>query len=138
VTRPRIEVPVDEYTSPSPVTASEQAGSEELADLMREHGVRHLPVTRDGQVVGMVSQRDLKVLAALEPARRSLVTAADIMTPDPVTVRLSDRLDEVALRMSALKIGSVVVLDDEDSLYGIFTATDALNALVEILRGGMD
>jgi acetoin utilization protein AcuB len=105
---------------------------------MQEHGIRHLPILRDGTVVGMVSARDLKVLTALEPERRALVTAADIMTPDPVAVSASDWLDDVALLMSERKIGSVVVLDEDERFYGIFTATDALNALVEIARGAID
>jgi len=29
------------------------------SDLMAEHGIRHLPITEDGQIVGMVSVRDL-------------------------------------------------------------------------------
>jgi len=134
----RIQVPVDDFTSPSPVTAGETAGCDELAGLMQEHGIRHLPILRDGTVVGMVSARDLKVLTALEPERRALVTAADIMTPDPVAVSASDWLDDVALLMSERKIGSVVVLDEDERFYGIFTATDALNALVEIARGAID
>lgn len=138
MSRPPIQVPVDEFTSPSPVTSAETADCDELAGLMQEHGIRHLPILRDGTVVGMVSARDLKVLTALEPERRALVTAADIMTPDPVAVRSSDRLDDVALLMSERKIGSVVVLDEDNRFYGIFTATDALNALVEIARGALD
>ena len=43
-------------------------------------------------------------------------------------------LDEVALAMSEKKVGSVIVNDDEGRFYGIFTATDALNALVETVR----
>jgi acetoin utilization protein AcuB len=40
-------------------------------------------------------------------------------------------MDEVAFEMSSRKIGSVLVTED-DQLLGIFTVTDALNALIEI------
>ncbi len=126
---------VEEFTTPNPVTAREDSGIAELTELMREHGIRHLPIVRGDMVVGVVSERDLKVLAALEPERQSLIRAADLMSPDPVSVRLSDRLDDVALRMSERKIGSVIVLDKAGKFYGIFTATDALNALIEVIRG---
>lgn len=74
------------------------------------------------------------------PARRVDLTVEEFTTPnpvapDPVTVRTNDPLDEVAYRMSDLKIGSVIVLDEYGSFYGIFTATDALNALIEVVRG---
>jgi acetoin utilization protein AcuB len=126
---------VEEFTTPNPVTATVDTGIGELRSLMREHGIRHLPIVRDSRVVGVVSQRDLTVVAGLEMGRQSLVSAADIMSPDPVSVRLSDPLDQVAYRMSDLKIGSVIVLDEDGQFHGIFTATDALNALIEVLRG---
>ena len=126
---------VEEFTTPNPVTVTEDTGIEALGRLMREHGIRHLPIVRGDAVVGVVSQRDLTVLAGLEPGRQSQVSAADIMSPDPVSVQLTDPLDQVAYRMSDLKIGSVIVLDENRQFYGIFTATDALNALIEVLRG---
>src|SRR5690606_6620316 len=86
------------------------------------------------EVVGIVSQRDLAVLAGLDLDKQVQVRASDLMKPDPVTVRSSDPLDDVAYRMSERKIGSVIVLDDSGAPYGIFTATDALNALIEIVR----
>lgn len=131
----RIDLTVDEFTTPNPVTADEEMGVEEMDRLMREHDIRHLPITRGREVVGIVSQRDLAVLAGLDLGHKAQVRAGDLMSPDPVAVRTSDPLDDVALRMSEQKIGSVIVLDDGGDLYGIFTATDALNALVEVVRG---
>ena len=130
----RFNLTVEEFTTPNPVTADEDIGIEEMGRLMGEHGIRHLPVTRGQQVVGIVSQRDLAVIKGLDLGQQSQVRAGDLMSPDPVTVRTSDALDQVAYRMSDMKIGSVIVLDDSGSLYGIFTATDALNALVEVVR----
>ena len=130
----RIDLAVEEFTTPNPVTASEDTGFEEMGRLLREHGIRHLPITRDHRVVGIVSQRDLAVLAGLDLGKQSQVRAGDLMSPDPVTVRTTDPLDEVAYRMSELKIGSAIVLDESGNFYGIFTASDALNALVEVVR----
>lgn len=131
----RINLTVEEFTTPNPVTADETDGVEEMRSLMQTHGIRHLPIMRGDEIVGIVSQRDLNVLAGLELDMQEQVRASDLMSPDPVTVRVSDPLDEVAYRMSERKIGSVIVLDDSGAPYGIFTATDALNALIEIIRG---
>lgn len=129
----RLNVSVEEYTTPNPVTATDDAGVEELSRLMKEYGIRHLPIVHGAEVVGVVSERDLNVVAGLELAEKSLVRAADIMSRDPVTVSSEASLDEVAFEMSKRKIGSVIV-NEGDKIYGIFTVTDALNALIEIAR----
>ena len=132
----RINMPVEEFTTPDPVTATEDASIDELRKRMDELGVRHLPILRDGVVVGVVSDRDVRVAAGLDPEKRALVRASDIMAADPVSVSASDGLDQVAFTMSERKVGSVIVNDDEGAFLGIFTATDALNALIEIVRKG--
>jgi acetoin utilization protein AcuB len=56
------------------------------------------------------------------------------MASDPVTVNSQASLDVVAFEMSQNKIGSVLVNDENEKFLGIFTVTDALNALIEIAR----
>ncbi len=41
------------------ITIEIDRSAHDASDLMAEHGIRHLPVTQDGQIVGMVSVRDL-------------------------------------------------------------------------------
>ncbi|HEX5954088.1 MAG TPA: CBS domain-containing protein, partial [Rhodanobacteraceae bacterium] len=59
----------------------------------------------------------------------------DIMATDPISVLADTPLDEVAFDMSERKIGSVLVYEESGEYLGIFTVTDALNALIEIVRG---
>ncbi len=129
-------LPIEEFTTPNPVTATESMSIEELRRLMREHGVRHLPVVRDGKVVGVVSDRDVRVAQGLSAEHSIQVCAADIMATDPVMVKASAPIEEVAYAMSDKKIGSVLVNEDNGEFLGIFTVTDALNALIEISRSG--
>lgn len=56
--------PVEWYTSQLPVTIEPDADCAAAARLMERHGIRHLPVTRSGRVVGMLSQRDLLLVEA--------------------------------------------------------------------------
>lgn len=126
--------PVEEYTTPNPVTATEDQSTDDLRALMQHSGVRHLPILRDGKVVGLVSDRDLRVAQGLSEEHKLQVCAADIMAVEPVAVKASTPLDEVAYTMSERKIGSVLVNDDSGNFLGIFTVTDALNALIEISR----
>lgn len=131
-----ISVPVDEFTTPDPITANEDMSFEDLRQLMSEHDIRHLPVVRGDAVVGVISDRDVRVVAGLTLAEKGQVRAADIMAADPVTVSATTPLDDVVYTMSAQKIGSVIVTDEEGGFMGIFTVTDALNALIEIVRQG--
>lgn len=128
-----LDVSVEEYTTPNPITASEESSTDELNMLMKKHGIRHIPIVKGTEVVGIVSERDLKVVAGLNFKEKMLVKAMDIMARNPVTVDSEASLDEVAFEMSRLKIGSVIVNEDNKFL-GIFTVTDALNALIEITR----
>jgi len=126
--------PVEEFTTPNPVTANERTSIEELRAMMTAYGVRHLPIVRDGAVVGLVSDRDLRIAQGLGTAHQLRVTAGDIMSTDPVSVKAETPLDEVAFTMSDRKIGSVLVHEADGTFLGIFTLTDALNALIEVTR----
>jgi acetoin utilization protein AcuB len=128
-----LNLPVEEFTTPNPVTAKESSTVDEMARLMKENGIRHLPIMRGPNVVGVVSERDLRLVMGLDFTEKNMVRASDIMATDPVTVSSEDTLDRVAFLMSENKIGSVIV-NEEDRLLGIFTVTDALNALIELAR----
>jgi acetoin utilization protein AcuB len=129
-------VPVDEFTTPDPITANEDMTIDDLRNLMEKHGIRHLPVVRGDRVVGVISDRNVRIVSSLPIAEKDQVRAADIMAADPLTVIATMPLDEVAYAMSEKKVGSVIVNDEDGRFLGIFTASDALNALVEIVRGG--
>lgn len=126
--------PVEEFTTPNPVTATENTSVDELRAMMTTYGVRHLPIVRDGAVVGLVSDRDLRIAQGLGTAHQLQVLAGDIMSTEPVSVQAQTPLDEVAFTMSDRKIGSVLVHEADGTFLGIFTLTDALNALIEVTR----
>lgn len=130
-----LNVPVEAFTTPDPVMVPDSASIDAMFELMEKHGVRHLPIVHDGGVVGVVSDRDLRVARGLSAERRNQVTARDIMATDPISVLADTPLDEVAFNMSERKIGSVLVYEESGGYLGIFTVTDALNALVEVMRG---
>lgn len=131
----KLDMPVDEFTTPNPVTARADCSVNDLKSLMKYHEVRHLPIVDEGEVVGIVSDRDLKMVSALNFSEKNLVKASDIMTSDLITFHCATPLEQVALEMSDKKIGSVLIRDEKNELLGIFTVTDALNALINILRG---
>src|SRR5438552_1265719 len=128
----RLKIPVDEYTTPSPYTVDPRTTVPRIRALMVEHGVRHVPVVNARKAIGIISDRDLRILDHCEGT--DAITAQDVMIREPYMVESGTSLEDVVLSMSKHKIGSAVVCDGGE-IVGIFTSTDALNALVEILRG---
>jgi len=121
---------VEEYTSPSVVTIASTDDLDKAMELMQEHTIRHLPVMENGTIAGIISERD--VLAHMGKDWTRMLKIEDIMTRSILTVNKNEGLGDVAYQLSSQKIGSALVLDDDDSMYGIFTTTDAMNALVEV------
>jgi len=120
---------VDEFTSVEPITIKDDSSVMEAAKLMEVNNIRHLPVIKDGTAVGIISKRDISILES----DLASMSVSEIMTLDPYTVRSTDLLRDVVFEMSSRKIGSALVNDSEDKLYGIFTSIDALNTIIELL-----
>jgi acetoin utilization protein AcuB len=100
--------------------------------LMRENRIRHLPVLNAGNLVGVLTDRDIKVASSFEGSGELRVD--DVMMPDPYCVNHDAQLDEVVKEMAEHKYGCVVVRQENNKIVGIFTAVDALRALSELLR----
>lgn len=95
----------------------------EATALLARHRVRQLPVMRKGQVVGIVTLRDLH---NAEPMNRRVAT---VMTAKPFTIAPDAAVDEAARVLRTYKIGALPVVED-DALVGIFSVSDALDALI--------
>lgn len=111
--------------SSSPVAVSIDAAVREAEDLMIDAGVRHLPVMEDGQLVGVVSDRDLASGAG------DLVR--DVCSIDVYTVKPGAKLDAVLDEMAERRLGCAVVTK-KGKVVGIFTAIDACRAFARYLR----
>ena len=104
--------------------------------MMREGHFRHLPVTRGGNMVGVVTDRDIKLLLGPDfgnPDEQEL-KVRDAYVDRPCVVLASTPLAAVARTMAEHHIGSAIVTKN-DKLVGIFTVTDACRALAEVLDG---
>ncbi|HVH42902.1 MAG TPA: CBS domain-containing protein [Labilithrix sp.] len=93
--------------------------------VMREHGLRHLPVLRGGELVGILTQRDLYFLESISGVDVDLDSVADAMSPDVYSVGPNESLRDVARVMADRKLGCALVID-RGQVLGIFTVTDAL------------
>jgi CBS domain-containing protein len=125
--------------TPNPITVPPTATLGEVAEVMREGDIRHVPVTRGGLLVGMLSDRDLAALdigRALtseggEVIQRTLDTpVAGVMSSDVLFVDDEATLDDVIELMLEHKVGAIpVVLPGMRELIGIVSYIDVLRAV---------
>jgi len=124
---------IDEFMSRCPETVTLQASYKEIVDLLENKVIRHLPVLDGKKVVGIISQRNLKLPSKLADVIN--LKAQDIMTADPYTAHPETAVDIVTYTMAERGIGSTIIVSSYGELLGIFTTIDALNALTDIVRG---
>lgn len=128
----RRQTSIGELMTRSPFTIGSDQTLATAHKIMREQGLRHLPVLRAGRLVGVLTQRDLYFLETISGIDLTIDTVADAMTPDVYAVAPTDRLPDVARTMADRKFGCAVVVE-QGRVVGIFTATDALRHLGDAL-----
>ena len=124
------------FMTPFPYSIDVNAPLKDAHKLMREHHFRHLPVTRADALVGVLTDRDIKLVLGPEfdyPNEEQL-TVRDAYVERPCVVNASTPVATVARTMAENHIGSALVTKN-DKLVGIFTVTDACRALAEVLAG---
>ena len=126
---------VRRFMTAGPHSISSQHTLADAHRLMRERGIRHLPVVDGGRLAGVVSQRDLYLLETLRGVELARERVEDAMSDEPYVVSPDAPLDEVAEAMATRRHGSALVVERTE-IVGIFTSTDALRALAALLREG--
>lgn len=125
---------VQSVMTPFPYSIDAEAPLRQARQMMLEHDVRHLPVTRRGKLIGVLSDRDLK--RALDPSLglppRNELFVENVAVHDAYVVETTTPLATVLMHMADEHIGSTLVVKDQ-KLVGIFTATDACRAFGEHL-----
>lgn len=119
-------------------------GPEERANaalcMMKKRGIRHLIVTDNGKLLGIVTDRDFRLVRPSPATSLSIyevhyllekLTVKEIMTKKVITVTPQTPIAEAARLLINRKIGALPVLKDE-RLVGIITETDMIRALIDL------
>lgn len=135
---------VADWMSPDPMTVRPTVSAEGVAALLRHYRVRHLPVVdSDGELVGMVSDRDLvtgvvgggpRPLPGVHAGAHAEDLVEELMSSPVLTVGAGEDLDAAARRMLADRISALAVVDADGRLVGVLTTTDCLLALLAPAR----
>jgi acetoin utilization protein AcuB len=121
--------------TPFPYSVDVEATVATAMALMKEHRFRHLPVTEEGRLRGVLSERDVRTALGRNIGYHNAegIRVKDIFHEDAFTVEADAAVDEVASTMAERHIGSALVTK-KGKLVGVFTSTDACRVLAQILR----
>ncbi len=126
---------VNDLMTVIPNTVTPQSTLRQIIELMKAQACRQLPVLENGKLVGIITDRDVRlvmnsplVLHGRWQDEEILdnINANTCMTPDPMTVTPDTPAYQAANMLSIYKFGALPVVDDSE-LVGIITVTDFLN-----------
>lgn len=124
---------VQKYMTYVPKSIGFDQSISQASEVMRKLHLRHLPVLKGGQLVGILTDRDLNLLMSFKDVDPNTATVEDAYTADPYFTSPDAPLNAVVSQMAEKKYGCALVVDN-GKLVGIFTEVDAYRALADLLE----
>ena len=123
---------ITKYMTTLPHTIGADQSLAKAGKMMSDLQVRHLPVLDGGKLVGIVTDRDLRLIESFKDVDPTKINVEEAYSPDPYIASPTSSLADVCAEMAAHKYGCALVCDNH-KLVGIFTWVDALNAFNDLL-----
>jgi len=132
---------VADWMTKNLITIAEDASIIEAIHLLKEKNIRRLPVMRHGKIAGVVTE---KMLLSFSPGKSSALDAweahyllsktpvRDAMNSNPHMVTPQTDIRDAAKLLHDRKLNGVLVVNENRDLVGIFTITNALEALMAV------
>lgn len=124
---------IQRYMTTTPATIGKDQTISSAAQVMREHRIRHLPVLEAGQIVGILTERDIALVERLKDVDPTTTLVEDAMTDNPYTTHPDAPITEVTSHMAEHKYGAAVVVQNH-KVVGIFTTVDACRMVTELFE----
>jgi acetoin utilization protein AcuB len=127
------------------ITIDASDSMQDAMRLLKEHGIRMLPVMRKNKLIGIVTDRDLKKASASDATTLDVhellylltkIKVKDIMTKDPITVPPNYTAEETAQVLLENKISGAPVVDENGQIVGTITQTDLFRVLISLTGVG--
>jgi len=127
-------ISVADFMTKDLVTVREADDVALAESLLRLGGIRHLPVVREGKLVGLLTHRDvLRSGESGRPAARDQ-PVSEVMTREVVTVSPTTGLAQAAHTLLDRKFGCLPVCDEEGTLVGIVTEADFVRFAADVVQ----
>ncbi len=127
---------VKDLMTPNPITVDPDTPLSQVMQLMQKEEFRQVPVVEEGKLVGIITDRDIRLAVNLSPdqqeheeQKKKLATliTKEFMTPDPVTVPMDLPAYRAAEMLRLYKFGALIVVEN-DEIVGIISVTDFLKS----------
>jgi len=126
----------------NPVMVTPDTSVAEAKGIMSKNKFRRLPVVKDGKLLGIITDRDLREVAPSPATTLSKHEAnylldkmlvREVMKKNVLTICADATIEEAALIMYREKIGGLIVVDVNDAVVGIITETDIFKSFVDVM-----
>lgn len=145
---------VSEVMTPYLITVDQYASLAEAHEKMKLNKIRRLPVTENGALIGIITERDI-LNAKPSDIKHSLnedeitmalskIVVDVVMTKEPEVIYQTDTIGHAAEKMLEKQIGGLPVLDANNKLVGLITESDIFRAIAKrwrddnVLHSGID
>lgn len=108
----------------APATCEPATALRLVAQLMVDHDCAAIPVTSSGQLVGIITDRDITCRAVALRSDAPALPASACMSQPVIAVTAEEPLDAAAALMEENAIHHLPVIDDEGRLVGIIAQSD--------------
>ena len=131
---------VRDWMSTNVITIEPTAKLPEVHKLLKNKGIRRLPVVDQGKLVGIVTLGDVR---EAEPSTATTLSiweinyliakleAREFMSPDVIKILPTATIEEAAQKMLDYRISGLPVVDEQDNLVGIITESDIFSMIVQ-------
>jgi acetoin utilization protein AcuB len=132
---------VNHWMSKQVITIDANDSMNNALHLLKKHNIKMLPVMKQGKLVGIVTDRDLKRASASDATSLEIhellyliskIKIKDVMTKNPITVPLDYTIEETAEVLLKHKISGVPVVDHHGNIVGIITQNDIFRTLISL------
>ena len=136
---------VKNWMSKTVITADVNDSMNDVMNLMKKHNIGMVPVMKNGKLVGIVTDRDLKRSSASDATTLevhellfliSKIKVKNIMTKDPITVPFDFTVEEAAEVLMKNRISGAPVMDQDGWIVGTITKGDLFRVLISLTGVG--
>jgi len=136
---------VKDWMSKNVITADVNDSMQEAMNRLKKNDISMLPVMKKGNLVGIVTDRDLKRASASDANTLEVhellflitkIKVQDIMTENPVTLPFDFTVEEAAEVLLEKKISGAPVVDGDGKIVGVITKNDLFRVLIALTGVG--
>ena len=139
--------PVSELMTPNPITIAHCETVGKAMESMARYDIRRLPVTKEGKLVGIVSDRDLRQMGGRSSVKLPKsdrddaylqLPVEEAMTLSVITIREGQSVQDAIALMVKHKISGLPVIGPDGGLAGMLSEQDVLTYCLSILEREAD